>query len=242
MKVIKTITALVFLLLIFSIVSILYLVKFNNKSLIGKNIKQEFIKYPALVSLAGLNEPGDYRYDYVDPQSSKIRIKLAQAENVEVNDEVSIWLEQIIKETLNKEVAISKHPTSLSILEFYSDQDLNEIRSDINESYDEPVIYVVYLSKYQDRPGLAGITLHKDTIFIFKNALEELNENPELVARLEQSTIMHEWAHLLGVEHTEDENCIMSEKIDVYENPDSWKGFIPIEYCSSTLSNIKLLR
>lgn len=240
-KVIKTLLSLLFMLAIFAVLALVYFVKFSNKSYPGSALKQEFIKHPFLVDLVGLNEPGDHRFFYADSKYPQVQVKLVSLGEVEIDDEAGGWIKDVIKETTSKRSKIKFQGLDIKAKPTYTDRQLNEVRELVNENYETPVLYVIYLTKYEEQPGLAGITLHKDTIFIFKSTLEELNQNDKLVDRLEESTIMHEWAHLLGVEHTEDENCIMSQKIDVYQNPDSWEGFIPIEYCSSTMLQIKKL-
>ncbi len=240
MKVIQTILIIVVLLFFAFLTVFIYIVKFQNENFIGKEIKKNVLKQPVLVDVFRMNEPGDYRYYYADESSSQINVVLVSAKGVKINEQSSVWINELVQETIGKNTSITLSSKKIEYKNSFDDKALNKIRKDIQNGKD-PVLYLIYLSKYQPRHGLVGITVHKDTIFIFKEAMEELNENQELVDRLEQSTIMHEWAHLLGVEHTPDPNCIMSEKIDVNENPYSWKGVIPIEYCNSTLRQIENL-
>ena len=58
---------------------------------------------------------------------------------------------------------------------------------------------------------------------------------------IEQSTIMHEWGHLLGLDHINQEDCIMNERVEVYENRRFQGSNIPTTYCAEELYQLHQL-
>lgn len=242
MRIIKTLFLLIFTLAVFSVLIVIYVSKFNSKGYLGSLVKEQFIKYPKLVDLAGMNEPGDYRYLYTSDSYQELKVVIGEVGDIKVSEDSDTWVKEMIEETLGINANISFTDLDPVGTGAYSDEGLDQLRKQVSGKLNGPVLYIIYTTEYEEAPGYIGLTLHKDTVFLFNNALQNLNTNPELTDRLVRSTLMHEWAHLLGVGHTEGTSCIMSEKIHVSDNPGSWKGNIPIEYCTSTLHQIQTLK
>ena len=53
---------------------------------------------------------------------------------------------------------------------------------------------------------------------------------------------MHEWGHLLGLEHTNLPECIMNEKVEVLDSHYLLSNQIPVEYCWDEKYKLENLR
>ncbi len=213
----------------------IYLMKFNNQSLLAKDLKKIMLHYPAFVSLINLNQPGDAKYIYLDPKVNTIYVNMVYTSQANPSGEVDQWLNQIIKQTTGKEINLNLalSPT-VSSQESFSDADLNRIRKEVLANSKTPLLNVIYLTTYKESPGFLGLTMHRDTIFIFKKTLTGLSQDSEIIKRLEESTLMHEWGHLLGLSHVDQPGCIMSDYIETYENRQITLVEIPLTHCWST--------
>jgi predicted Zn-dependent protease len=123
----------------------------------------------------------------------------------------------------------------------YKDSDLRDIRKVLGSSVFKPVLNIVYLSKYSEVPTSVGVVINRDTIYLFKDTLLELTNDNDLRQILEKTTLMHEWGHLLGLEHNNISSCIMDGRVDVYDKfPLGEK--IPTNYCPEELQELKLIK
>jgi len=123
-----------------------------------------------------------------------------------------------------------------------SDDDLNNIRKLLISEMGTPSdLNIVYTSSYSEKPSSIGLVIHRDTVYIFNDALKKLSEKSAVNNILEKTTIMHEWGHLLGVDHILNDDCVMSEVVEVYDNPSYGKS-LPTKYCWEELEAIKIIK
>jgi hypothetical protein len=228
---------------ILSLTAVIVLVKFKNQTLVASKLKKEVVRKPVLVKFMNLNEPGDGRFLYFDPRIDTLPVNLYYVRGFEPKDQAEDWINYMVFSTTSKDITVNKSLLDHVEKERYSLEDLNVIREIIIKGKkNKTSLNVVYLSRYLENPSNIGITVHRDTIFIFVEALNDLSEDIYRLDRLEQSTLMHEWGHLLNLPHTERDDCIMSEKVEV--NNQHWLHGkeIVVEYCPETLRRNELDR
>jgi hypothetical protein len=222
----------------------IFLIKFDNKSILGKHIKEEIVKYPALISFLNLNEPGDNKFLYLSPENQQIKVNIYSVNMAVANEKINSWITEIVSETTGKKVIVAgSRPVDYKNEGSLNNEDLNNIRklviSESSTTSDLNIIYVT--SYYSDKPSSVGLVIHRDTIYIFKDALKKLSEKGAVNSILEKTTIMHEWGHLLGVDHIYNDDCIMSEIVEVFDNPSIGKS-LPTVYCWEELEAIKQIK
>jgi predicted Zn-dependent protease len=218
---------------IFIAVGIIALIKFNHESASVEIFREQVIKYSALVKLLNLNEPGDAKFEYLDPGTNLIYAYVYYSD-AKPESEVELWVYDMVKITTGKDAKVEFVKLNQPKLDEYQISDLNDLRNSL-KTKNSPVVNIFYLSRFADGPTNIGLTIHKDTMFIFSDTLNDLTESKFTYKRLEQSTLMHEWGHLLGLLHSKSDNCVMSERVDV-DNSYFLKGReIPTEYCTETL-------
>lgn len=238
LKIIKN-TLLIFLLLaIISIPVLMYFIKFNNTSLLGAELKTFVLEKPNIVRLTNLNEPGDARFSYFNKNKGNVNVNLVSVNYKKTNENVNLWIEEMINQTVDKRSSVGRiiH-IGYPVTKLLTKEDLNEIRKDAIAK-NPADLYLIYASSYAEKETAVGLVLHRDTIFIFRDAIEVLSERENIKNVLEQTTIMHEWGHLLGLGHVNDGSCIMDESVDVYDYPPIGKD-LPTRYCDKELQLIK---
>ena len=229
--------------LILSVPASMYLLKFDQSLRWSQRLKLRLSSVPVLVSISGLNHQGDAALIYAKARGS-IKVRVAYQLDQEPNGEVADWVTEMLDQTLGKRAQVVMDGAALEVTgDQFSDDDLNRIRASLSPKIEWwPRLNIVYLASYQEAPSYAGVTLHRDTIFLFKETMADLANSPEELADLEQSTLMHEWGHLLGMEHLDNPDCIMSAQMDVYEGSEAWKNDFFTEYCPEELFLMDKLR
>ena len=243
MKLLKIFVTLIIFIFILIIPLSIFLIKFGNKSALGGFVKGQVMKYPRLISLMNLNEPGDNRFLYLGQKSQQIKVNIYSVNNARSNEKVGEWINEIIFETTGKRAVVS----DLGSINYkndglLSDDDLNNIRKLLISEMGTPSdLNIVYTSSYSEKPSSIGLVIHRDTVYIFNDALKKLSEKSAVNNILEKTTIMHEWGHLLGVDHILNDDCVMSEVVEVYDNPSYGKS-LPTKYCWEELEAIKIIK
>jgi hypothetical protein len=166
-------------LIIFLIITsgVIYLVKFDNGSDLGKILKRRFLHSPLLVGLVNLNEPGDYRDLYLLGEGPIVAAVYSDEKN-QPGADFEIWVSEMIKVTTQRPVEITTKLLPSIASSYSNDRELNAIQKMISPRFDsDNKLNIVYLATYARQPSAVGVVLHKDTIFIFNKALEDLTEN-----------------------------------------------------------------
>lgn len=238
-KIFKTIIALLLTLSTLFVLLIIVLAKFNNKNIFGELAKEKVIKYPLVVSLFNLNEPGDGRFFYLGSENVPINVEVHFSGGRNPDKNVESWLREIIKETTGRDVklTVSKN-ADIENMNSYTNSDLRNLRKNLETLINSPILHIVYISTYRDVPTSVGAVVNRDTIYVFKDTLLELTNDPSIRQALEKSTLMHEWGHLLGLNHNDLVDCIMANKVEIYDKFPLGER-IPTQYCPQELLELK---
>jgi hypothetical protein len=242
-KILKFTVAAIIISIILSIPAAVFLIRFENKTALGRSLKDKVIKFPKLVSLLNLNEPGDARFVYLDPERKQINVNIYLVNKALPDERINTWISEIVSETVGKKTIISDlEDINYENKGMLSNNDLNNIRKMIvSEGRAASDLNLVYVSLYAEKPTSVGLVLHRDMIFLFRDAFANLTEKGYINDVLEKTTLMHEWGHLLGVDHIDDDRCIMSEIVEVFDNPPIGKS-LPKKYCWEELEDIRKIK
>jgi hypothetical protein len=213
---------------------------------INKELRSSILKSTLTKSVLALNDPGDHKFMYASPATSSITVEVDVQAGIVPHPSLKSWLEGMLKETLGKQADVRidydnniPPQTSFTYTELLS---IAKKTRDPLLAAQANYLHIIYLSSSANEPTNAGMVLTSTDMFIFKHVINELNQMESIRARIEHSTIKHEWAHLLGIDHVDQENCIMSPRVEVYENRRFQGGNIPTEYCPETLFLIDQLK
>jgi hypothetical protein len=207
-------------------------------------LRPTILKIPYAQTLFRLNQPGDRRFAYAATQNSPLIIEVDYAPNIVPEAKLQTWLESMVQETLKKPARVIIETTpQIPAQNDYTHQELyTHAKAAQNPQLKSPsYLQLVYVNRSQDTPTNSGVVLTSETMFLFQDAMYELSTQSHIRDRLVESTIKHEWGHLLGLEHIDQEDCIMSETVEVYENRRFQATNIPTDYCPPTISALNLL-
>jgi hypothetical protein len=243
MKIVKTLLLIILVMVLIVGSGLIYLVKFNENSPFGKTAKNSVLTSSFLVKAFNLDKPGDAKYIYLLDKNRNINVNIYYSDSYLYSMDIDDWVKDIINDTISKNAIVSKKPLQKELLkDYYTDDELKHLAKFARKETDALTLNVFYLSSYKPDPDYLGITLNRDSIFIFKKSLASLGENENISDRLERSTIMHEWGHLLGLPHINEANCVMSDAVHLYTDRTLWVSEAPVEYCAETLYLLKSLR
>lgn len=230
---------LLFLLLLSAVICCMWLIKFKPESVLAEKLHNQIIRNSELRNILRLKQVGDARFEYLRPEHSTIFVRIFYPSNKRLQAELPSWIKNMIKVTTGKSTQLSLHPSSrLRGLQPLSLEQLRLEAALLPTPTYQPVLNIVYVSSYAQAPTNVGLVVSDNTMFIFLDQLKSLSSNKIVLKRIEQSTLMHEWGHLLGMEHVDKHNCVMSAKVEVFESRRDQEANIPIEYCFETLTQL----
>ena len=222
---------------------VLVIFKLAPDSIVAKDIHNIIVQNDQLVSLMNLSEPGDNRFVYLSEKYKSIPVIIAYPDYMTLNNNTSNWIREIIQDTIGKETNMNMFSlTSFDSKKAATDKDILSIRNTLRKKYPYTnSLYIIYLPLYQESSSNAGIAIHRDTIVIFTSVIMNLSEDMPTRNRLEQSTLMHEWGHLLGLPHLSEPSCVMADTVEVLDNYKFGKFQVSVDYCWDSLYMIKKL-
>jgi len=101
-------------------------------------------------------------------------------------------------------------------------------------------LVVILLDKSGDAPTNVGVAEGERTIALFEGRIAELSETQSVLDDLKVSTVLHEYGHLIGLEHNNKEGCLMNEKVESPGN--NWSASMPEDFCDFEKSQIEKLK
>jgi hypothetical protein len=210
----------------------------DSSSYINREFRTLMMKSKMARNIFFLNKPGDGRFDYLANKNNKVLVEVDYQINRSPGEEVEEWLIDIIHEVLRKEAEVLvSEESAIGGRDGFSDKELKEVETESRDSAadeGETYLHIVYISASEETPTNTGLVLSEDSIFIFKDAIDGLSQRETIRDRIEESTLRHEFGHLLGLEHVERDNCVMSEIVEVHSRRRRQYDNIPIDYCEES--------
>ena len=210
---------------------------------INFELRPIFTKFEFTKSIFKLNQVRDNAIVYIDPSNTVLYVEVDYEKGSTPNPNLEAWISQMIQDSLGKKANITiDHQNTITAGNSYTDKELRSLTKTSADHKVKPYLHIVYLNESSDYPTNIGRVVNQDTIFMFTKVLNNLTDDEDIQNRLEQSTLMHEYGHLLGFDHIDIEDCVMSEKVEVYGNSRYQGSNIPTTYCPNTLFDINKLR
>jgi len=189
-----------------------------------------------------LNKPGDLRYEFMR-STNPLVIEIDSHSDSQPSKEIAEWLAEMVKETTDRPVVVHQDVPDDHESILVNDPYLFTFAQKSADYSDSPsYLHLVYVHSYKEDDSYTGLVLRDNTLYVFMGAVKKLSETENIIKRLELSTIKHEWGHLLGANHLDQEDCIMSPRVDVYGNRKYQAKNIPTIYCPQTIDYLQKLK
>lgn len=236
----------VFTFIMLSYVFFLYHFRISEENLFNQRYRPYFLRSAIAREIFFLDRIGDARFEYFNTGKQVVLVEIDYQAGKEPNIDIEQWISGLIFHTLRKDVEIRiSQEKKIPDRDGFSDKELIKLAKNtrnLGPDKDRSYLHLVYVSKSIEALTNTGLVLTAGDIFIFVDRIRELSNKDSIRSRIEQSTIKHEFGHLLGLEHVDSENCIMSERVEVYEKKRFQFENIPTDYCEETLDNLRRLR
>lgn len=209
--------------IIISVVYSVFYISFNltdNNNLVNSEFRLKFIQNHQLRNIFRLRQIGDARYDYKNnAQFPKLSINTYSQEGYELSKETLPLVINEMKRVIDKtDIEIFNDPDQLSVGNEVDDNKIADLiksyPAEFSSSTKTAPVNIFILSRYSPAPSLIGIVKNDSSIFIFMDPVQNVSDRQKTTTNTEVSTVLHEFAHLLGANHITEDDCILSEKVE----------------------------
>lgn len=184
---------LVIIILSFGFSALRLLAQGSEDNFFNREYRQKFAEYKFLRKIFALNHYGDAKSDYLDPEMKEIVFTIDQQVGTAPHEGVIALVKTRIANFLGKEVL------------FIAGKQFKPNKNQV-------VVKLMILKTDPEYPDTLGSTKGSDTILVYYEALLNFTRvSPETLDVYTASTILHEFAHLLGLEHNNEKDCLMNE-------------------------------
>ncbi len=221
--------------------SAILLLFFQRNNWFNDSFRDNFSYYPFFRNIFKLHDFGDGKGDYLDSKKfPKLLIEIDSLKDYELSSETK-------KEILKYLDEICQKPEEIEIIEddiIYDDRlsfnmdEIKNLQKDYRDYYpqkDQAVLYIINLNKFSDSPTNIGTTTQETSMAIFEGTISNLPSYKDSQLFLERSTILHEFGHLLGLDHSEDPYSVMFEAVEVIG------GEVDIRTCDFSQEDLKII-
>ncbi len=215
----------------------------NENSSFNRTTRYSLGKHPFYRSVLGLHKDGDARADFLMGKGP-IAIEIAQAVGGGLNQSAIDSFAAKVQEYTGR-VTHVYYIEGVKEGEL-SQTDLAHIKKVDKRNFEpgSPVLFVIYANDYNSVSEEVGKTFEEDTIVLSDKKLKDLTAtNSQALAEYQESSLLHEFGHQMGLGHNQQENCIMNE---VVESPVSSKyyfgSFTPTEFCPTELDELQAIK
>ena len=205
--------------------------KLKRGNALDRAFRSKFTQSRYLRSIFSLKDLGDYRFQLIRADLIEVMLFIDDQELLSSDEDIKKLLETNLK---NKTIRVNRyHSNALS----QSLDKVYQINQNPNLANQAKVLIFVVKKVKSDQTEM-GQTFNDRGIKIFQDRIYELSEYQDQAKVLEQSTILHELGHLLGLDHFEEEECVMNSMVEVTVNRRSF-NYIPTKFCPDEAKLIK---
>jgi len=235
MKKLITVLLIVFILAIIIFLILRVSASGSEDNFFNKNYREKFAKYPLTRQLLALHYDGDAKTDYLGNDFKKILIEVDSMDGLEVSTQVLDLLKEKIESVTKKPVEYIESDSIIPYKEKVTDQDLKELETLYRNFYsknDEAVLYLLIVSLDEAKNTSMGSTLQEDGLVLYKNELKDFTkDSPSTLSNYEESTLLHEFGHQIGLPHNDKPGCLMNESAEMARVAQERPQDVVVDFC-----------
>ena len=236
-----SLTTILILIIVFNLVYLFFFALFNSQVFLAKSVtlRDEFSKNELLQVAFQLDRLSDAKRDLLVKDLDVIIVPTA---SFSLGSDVSSNIAQKIGEVTGKRVNVLTDKTfeRHEIVDLSQENLENISKSVAQKAGSKNYLAIILLDKSKETPTNVGMAEGERVIVLFEDRIAELSETQTVLDDLKVSTVLHEYGHLIGLEHNNNKGCLMNEKV---ESPGSnWSADMPQTFCSFEKSEIEKLK
>lgn len=251
MKIVKTI---ILLLIIIGCASFIVFRYYGNQvesNWFNDNLREKMIYYPLFRGMYSLHWDGDAKYDYLlDHKFQKLIVEIDATKDCQLAlgdlADLQAKIEILVKKPQGVEVIMGEliDDDDVVLLEsnelYMAMENLSPRLRDYKTDGQVAALHVLCVDKNRNRLDSIGLTYRESTILLFYDRIEEVTaSNPDTLPVYLTTTILHEFGHQLGLDHLDDESCIMAAKVESPGNAAGAIENIPQQFCQASLDTLE---
>lgn len=182
---------------------------FNTK------VRYRLAKYSIPRLVLNLHSIGDGRYQYLGSKYNTITVTVLNMDGQFIDTDVYKDFSEKIHALTGKDAYVQIISRGLPHTDTVSDEELSLMFSQFRSHVahlDSPDLYILSLSVKKDEPKLLGLTNQDNGIVLFTGAIKDFTKDtPTVTNSYITSKLLHEFGHQLGLSHTNDATCLMTE-------------------------------
>lgn len=254
MKILKIIFLLLIIIVCGSFIVFRYYGNQVESNWFNDNLRDKMIYYPLLRGMYSLHWDGDARYDYLlDHKFQKLIVEIDAIKDCQLAmgdlADLQVKIESLVKKPQGVELIMGEliDDDEIVLLEsnelYMAMENISPRLRDYKTDGQVAALHVLCVDKNRNRFDSIGLTYRESTILLFYDRIKEVTiDNPDTLPVYLTTTILHEFGHQLGLDHLDDENCIMAAKV---ESPGDTVGAIeniPQQFCQASLDTLEEYR
>lgn len=210
---------------------------------VNRLFRKPIIRSKLLKTAFRLKQLGDARFDYAtNEQYDNLHIIPFISEGFAYSgNSLSEAVSEMVRVVSPaKNIVLERTRTLSDIPEGIDDRMLNKILSDHPANFSPAnrtaVVQIFLLGHYIPKPTYLGYSKNAYAVFLFSDAMDDASSTKQSRTDIETSTILHEFAHILGAEHIANKGCILDEK---FESDSQFTSPVTTQYCKWDIEAIE---
>ena len=215
-----------------------------DTSTFNQTTRYDLAKYPWVRQLLSLHKDGDARGEILGKTTGSITIEVVQPPGEKLSDAT-------INDFAKKVSDVTGKPTQVFNVDTIqngalSDYDFSQIVDKFRRhvSPGQANIFVIYADDFTTTTLEVGRTYKEFGILISHNRLAELTKQfPSVIDQYQESTLLHEFGHQIGLDHNDQTDCIMNPDVEMPQSALSFSGpSSPTDFCQTELDQIAAIK
>jgi hypothetical protein len=182
-------------------------------------LRAELDRYPTLRGIFRLHSYGDGKTDYLLSKYKQIKLEIdylpgyapSEAMRLNLDKDLEALTGKTVSSFLSDEISSGENNT-----ERYNETELSSLESKYRSTHTSgqtAALYMLVVTKSSEHPTNVGETMDENSFVMFDQEIQELPTYSTDELKLEESTALHEFGHLLGLEHSS--SGVMEAQVEV---------------------------